>query len=74
MAADLRFAWRGVDTNGATKRGRTIAADAASARAALRREGWTGLELDALGEAPPPKTSGADVTLFTRQLAGLLRA
>jgi type IV pilus assembly protein PilC len=74
MAADLRFAWRGVDTNGATKRGRTIAADAASARAALRREGWTVLELDALGDAPPPKTSGADVTLFTRQLAGLLRA
>jgi type II secretory pathway component PulF len=39
MAADLRFAWRGVDANGAGKRGRTIAADAASARAALRREG-----------------------------------
>jgi type IV pilus assembly protein PilC len=32
------------------------------------------LELDALGDAPPPKASGADVTLFTRQLAGLLRA
>ncbi|MDR5751704.1 MULTISPECIES: type II secretion system F family protein [unclassified Caballeronia] len=74
MGADLRFAWRGVDANGAKKRGRTIAADAASARAALRREGWTVLELDALGDAPPPKAGGADVTLFTRQLAGLLRA
>lgn len=71
---DTRFKWRGVDAHGAAKRGKTIAVDAATARAALKREGWTVLELDALGHAPPPKASGADVTLFTRQLAGLLRA
>ena len=71
---DTRFRWRGVDAHGAAKRGKTIAADAADARAALKREGWTVLELDALGHAPPPKASAADVTLFTRQLAGLLRA
>ncbi|SAL19285.1 type IV pilus assembly protein PilC [Caballeronia terrestris] len=74
MSIDTRFAWRGVDANGAAKRGKTIAADATGARAALKREGWTVLELDAVGPAPPPKSSAADVTLFTRQLAGLLRS
>lgn len=72
--ADTRFEWRGVDANGAPKRGRTIAADPAAARAALKRNGWTVLELTALGNAPPPKATNADITLFTRQLAGLLRA
>ncbi|TCK44782.1 type IV pilus assembly protein PilC [Paraburkholderia sp. BL8N3] len=72
--ADTRFEWRGVDANGAPKRGRTIAADPATARAALKRNGWTVLELTALGDAPPPKATNADITLFTRQLAGLLRA
>jgi type IV pilus assembly protein PilC len=71
---DTRFGWRGVDTNGASKRGKTIAADSARARAALKRGGGTVLELTALGVAPPPKARAADVTLFTRQLAGLLRA
>ncbi len=32
------------------------------------------LELEALDDAPPPKASSNDVTIFTRQLAGLLRA
>ena len=72
--ADTRFEWRGVDANGAPKRGRTIAADPATARAALKRNGWTVLELTALCDAPPPKATNADITLFTRQLAGLLRA
>lgn len=74
MSTDTRFAWRGVDANGAAKRGKTIAADATGARAALKREGWTVLELDAIGPAPPPRAGAADVTLFTRQLAGLLCA
>jgi len=71
---DTRFGWRGVDANGANKRGRTIAADSTSARAALKRDGVTVLEITALGSAPPPKARANDVTLFTRQLAGLLRA
>jgi type IV pilus assembly protein PilC len=60
--------------DGARTRGKLIAPDAAAARASLARDGVIVLELDALGDAPPPKTSSADVTVFTRQLAGLLRA
>ncbi len=71
---DLRFSWRGVDAAGVLKRGKTTAADASTARAALRREGWTVLELTSLGAAPAARARTADVTLFTRQLAGLLRA
>jgi len=71
---DTRFSWRGVDTNGADKRGKMAAAGSARARAALKRGGVTVLELTALGSAPPPKARAADVTLFTRQPAGLLRA
>jgi type IV pilus assembly protein PilC len=71
---DTRYRWRGVDSNGAQKRGRSIAADTRSARSALKREGITVLELTALGHAPPPKVRTADITLYTRQLAGLLRA
>ncbi len=74
LSFDTRFGWRGVDANGAAKRGKTIATDSTAARAALKRDGVTVLELAALGSAPPPKARAADVTLFTRQLAGLLRA
>ncbi|HEV7832901.1 MAG TPA: type II secretion system F family protein [Caballeronia sp.] len=74
LSFDTRFGWRGIDANGADKRGKTIAADSTRARAALKRGGVTVLELTALGSAPPPKARAADVTLFTRQLAGLLRA
>jgi type IV pilus assembly protein PilC len=74
LSFDTRFSWRGVDANGADRRGKTIATDSTAARAALKRDGVTVLELAALGSAPPPKARAADVTLFTRQLAGLLRA
>ena len=74
ISFDTRFGWRGIDANGADKRGKTIAADSSGARAPLKRAGGTVLELTALGSAPPPKARAADVTLFTRQLAGLLRA
>ncbi|KIG08217.1 type II secretion system F family protein [Caballeronia concitans] len=72
--SEIRFAWRGVDSEGARKSGKLIAADAASARASLRRDGVIVLELEARGDAPPAKASAADVGIFTRQLAGLLRA
>lgn len=72
--SDTRFNWRGIDATGANKRGKTIAMDATTARAALKRNGVTVLELTGMGPAPPPKAKAADVTLFTRQLAGLLRA
>lgn len=73
-ALELRFAWRGMDAEGRPKQGKIIAADALSARASLRREGVIVTGLEMLGAAPPPKAKTADVTVFTRQLAGLLRA
>jgi type IV pilus assembly protein PilC len=72
--SDTRFTWRGIDATGTNKRGKTIAMDTTAARAALKRDGITVLELTGTGPAPPPKAKAADVTLFTRQLAGLLRA
>ncbi|SAK83601.1 type IV pilus assembly protein PilC [Caballeronia hypogeia] len=73
-APELRFAWRGLTADGRHKRGKLIAIDTLAARASLRREGVIVTSLDTLGRAPPPKTNAARVTLFTRQLAGLLRA
>ncbi|WP_375336526.1 type II secretion system F family protein [Caballeronia sp. EK] len=73
-ALELRFAWRGMDAEGRPKQGKIIAADALSARASLRREGVIVTGLETLGAAPLPKAKTADVTVFTRQLAGLLRA
>nr|WP_106856877.1 type II secretion system F family protein [Caballeronia novacaledonica] len=73
-ALELRFAWRGMDAEGRPKQGKIIATDTLSARNSLRREGVIVTTLDMLGAAPPPKAKAADVTVFTRQLAGLLRA
>jgi type IV pilus assembly protein PilC len=71
---DTRFKWRGVDTNGMHKRGTLIAPDAGTARVMLKRDDLFIIELAAQGPAPRPKARTADVTLFTRQLASLLRA
>ncbi|MFM0338431.1 type II secretion system F family protein [Paraburkholderia fungorum] len=73
-AGDLRFRWRGVDANGVQKNGALIAPDARAARAMLKRDNLFIFDLTAQGAAPRPKTRAADVTLFTRQLASLLRA
>jgi type IV pilus assembly protein PilC len=73
-ATDLRFRWRGVDANGAKKSGALIAPDAGAARAILKRDNLFIVELAARGPAPRPKTRATDVTVFTRQLASLLRA
>nr|WP_244158558.1 type II secretion system F family protein [Caballeronia fortuita] len=73
-ALEKRFAWHGLDAEGRSKRGKIIASDALAARASLRREGMIVTALETLGAAPPPKAKAADVTVFTRQLAGLLRA
>ncbi|RDK04778.1 type II secretion system F family protein [Paraburkholderia lacunae] len=73
-SADLRFRWRGVDADGVQKNGALIAPDADAARALLKRDKLFIVELTARGPAPRPKTRAADVTIFTRQLASLLRA
>ena len=72
--ADGRFAWRGIDASGRARQGTLIAADAAAARAALKRQRITVLALTRTRDAPPPVMRRADVTQFTRQLAGLLDA
>jgi type IV pilus assembly protein PilC len=51
-----------------------IAPDAGTARALLKRDNLFVVDLKAHGPAPRPKANTADVTLFTRQLASLLRA
>ncbi|MGF6756515.1 type II secretion system F family protein [Paraburkholderia sp. GAS42] len=71
---DLRFTWRAVDSNGARRHGTVIAPDAAVARAMLKRDSLYVYELAARGPASRPKARAAEVTLFTRQLASLLRA
>ncbi|MGF6772947.1 type IV pilus assembly protein PilC [Paraburkholderia sp. GAS199] len=73
-ANDMRFKWQGVDTNGTRKSGSLIAPDASVARTMLQRDKLFIVELSAHGVAPRPKARAADVTLFTRQLASLLRA
>jgi type IV pilus assembly protein PilC len=71
---EQRYVWRGLDTEGREQHGKIIAADAASARASLRRDGVIVIALESAGAAPPPKATATDITLFTRQLASLLRA
>jgi type IV pilus assembly protein PilC len=74
IAADMRFAWRGVDADGIHKSGTLVAPDAGAARTMLKRESLFIVELTARGPAPRPTARAAEVTLFTRQLASLLRA
>src|ERR1700682_5942495 len=71
---DLRFAWRAVDTSGARKSGTVMAPDAGVARAMLKRDNLFAYELVMRGEPHRQKARAAEVTLFTRQLASLLRA
>ena len=73
-AAEMRFKWRGVDADGVQKTGALIAPDVSTARAILKREKLFIVELAARGPAPRPRTRTTDVTVFTRQLASLLRA
>jgi len=73
-STDTRFRWHGVDPDGTHRTGLLIAPDAGTARALLKRDNLFVVDLKADGPAPRPKANTADVTLFTRQLASLLRA
>ncbi|MGS0895257.1 type II secretion system F family protein [Burkholderia stagnalis] len=74
LPRETRFAWHGRRRDGTPRRGTIIAFDAATARAALARDGIAVLSLDARGPARPPAAGTRDVTRFTRQLASLLQA
>ncbi|HZZ06504.1 type II secretion system F family protein [Paraburkholderia sp.] len=73
-APEMRFKWRGVDSDGIQKTGALTAPDVSTARAILKRDKLFVVELTARGPAPRPQTRTTDVTVFTRQLASLLRA
>jgi type IV pilus assembly protein PilC len=74
LTADTRFKWKGADASGLRKNGMLIAPDAGTARAMLKRDNLFVIELTAHGAAPNPQARVTEVTLFTRQLASLLRA
>ncbi|MFM8354606.1 MAG: type II secretion system F family protein [Gammaproteobacteria bacterium] len=78
MADTAVFLWEGVDRQGRKTRGEIASANQAAARAELRRQGITaqklkrksaGLALFSAGKITP-----ADIALFTRQMATMMRA
>ena len=79
MTADsIVFVWRGTDRNGHPSTGEEMASSAAMARAQLRRQGVTtktvrkkATEFTLLG---PKKITPADIAIFTRQLATMVKA
>ena len=71
---DTRFRWRGIARDGRRRHGSLVAENADAARGQLAREDVIVVALLARGPARRPRTSSRDITGFTRQLAGLLRA
>lgn len=71
---EQRFRWAGLTGDGMRRRGTLIAIDAGAARVALKRAGITALRVEARGQAPRAVARTRDLTVFTRQLASLLRA
>ena len=72
------FVWLGTDRNGQPSAGEEMASSAAMARAQLRRQGVTtktvkrkAREFTLLG---PKKITPADIAIFTRQLATMMKA
>ena len=72
------FVWRGTDRNGQPSMGEEMASSAAMARAQLRRQGVTtktvrkkAKEFTLFG---PKKITPADIAIFTRQLATMMKA
>src|SRR3954470_2225385 len=71
---DFNFTWVGQDRGGKTVRGELRAAGEAQANAMLRRQGIKVQELKRQRIARGGKISEKDITLFTRQLATMLRS
>ena len=72
------FVWRGTDRNGQPSTGEEMASSAAMARAQLRKQGVTtktvrkkAKEFTLFG---PKKITPADIAIFTRQLATMMKA
>lgn len=71
---DFSFRWVGQDRGGKTVRGEIRASGEAQASVMLRRQGIKILELKKQRRARGGKITERDITLFTRQLATMLRA
>lgn len=79
MAADsIVFVWRGTDRNGRSSKGEVLASSAALARVQLRKQG---ILTKSVKKKPKPlitfgakKIKPADIAIFTRQLATMMKA
>jgi type IV pilus assembly protein PilC len=71
---DFSFRWVGQDRGGKTVRGEIRASGEAQASVMLRRQGIKILELKRQRRTRGGKITEKDITLFTRQLATMLRA
>ncbi|MEM8518124.1 type II secretion system F family protein [Janthinobacterium sp. CAN_S7] len=74
MAAERRFAWKGIDRHGKAVDGILRAADATAASMALRRQGILATKVQAARAAPGKAITGQDIALFTRQLSTMMAA
>lgn len=71
---EFRFSWRGINATGGTKNGILIATGIGAARALLKQQRITAFKIINQGPAKPAVLRAADITTFSRQLAGLLHA
>src|SRR5687767_13705215 len=71
---DFNFTWVGQDRGGKTVRGELRATGEAQANAMLRRQGIKVQELKRQKRARGGKVTEKDITLFTRQLATMLKS
>lgn len=71
---EFRFSWRGINATGGTKNGVLIATGIGAARALLKQQRITAFKIINQGPAKPAVLRAADITTFSRQLAGLLHA
>jgi type IV pilus assembly protein PilC len=73
-AKEFSFAWEGKDKNGKIVRGEMRAASDTVVRATLRRQGVLVTKLKKQSTRSGGKVTEKDITLFTRQLATMLKA
>src|SRR5688572_15831457 len=71
---ELNFTWVGQDRSGKTLRGEMRATGEAQVNALLRRQGIKVVEVKKQRRGRGGKITDKDVTLFTRQLATMLRS
>ena len=71
---ELTFSWEGKDKAGKTIRGEVRAASIAAVNATLRRQGIVVQKVKAVKRRRGGKVTDKDITLFTRQLATMMKA